>query len=149
MVKIFQSDRPFSTGESLEIQKKLNEFTANWSSHGNSLAATGVILHDRFIILTVDERLHGASGCSIDKAMRFIQEIGSEFEVDFFNRYLFSFQKNGLVHTVDKDTFSRLYADGTISDETMVFDTLINSQSQLENQFIRPLGTSWHKRMVV
>ena len=148
MIRIFQSDRPFSEFESVEIQHKLDHFTAEWSSHGNLLSAGGQLLHNRFVVLVVDESRFGASGCSIDKAMRFVQELGNAYGVDFFNRYLFSYVEGSSVKTVDRSTFAQLFATGKINDDTMVFDTLLTDADEFSTAFLKKLGNSWHRKMV-
>jgi len=83
----YLSDRPFDSTESDHIQTKINEFvTVNWKSHGAKLNATGILLHNQLIVLSVDDSSLGASGCSIDSSVKFIKELGTELKVDFFNR---------------------------------------------------------------
>jgi hypothetical protein len=83
----YLSDRPFDSTESDYIQTKIDEFvTVNWKSHGAKLNATGILLHNQLIVLSVDDSSLGASGCSIDSSVKFIKELGTELKVDFFNR---------------------------------------------------------------
>ena len=38
------------------------------------------------LIFSVDESIESASGCSIDSSVRLMKQLGSELQVDFFNR---------------------------------------------------------------
>jgi hypothetical protein len=83
----YLADRTFDGTESDYIQSKIDEFVnVHWKSHGAKLDATGVLLHNQLIALSVDDNSQGASGCSIDSSVKFIKELGSELKADFFNR---------------------------------------------------------------
>lgn len=83
----YLADRSFDGTESDYIQSKLDEFvTVHWKSHGAKLDATGILLHNQLIALSVDDNSLGASGCSIDSSVKFIKDLGAELKVDFFNR---------------------------------------------------------------
>jgi len=81
------ADRSFDGTESDYIQSKLDEFvTVHWKSHGAKLDASGILINNQLIVLSVDDNSLGASGCSIDSSVKFIKELGTELKVDFFNR---------------------------------------------------------------
>jgi hypothetical protein len=86
-VWFYLADRAFDGTESDYIQSKIDEFVnVHWKSHGTKLNATGILLHNQIIALSVDDSSLGASGCSIDSSVKFIKELGAELKVDFFNR---------------------------------------------------------------
>lgn len=83
----YLADRTFDSTESDYILSKIDDFVnVHWKSHGAKLDATGILLHNQLIALTVDDNSLGASGCSIDSSVKFIKELGAELKVDFFNR---------------------------------------------------------------
>lgn len=146
---IYQSNRPFTDSELEIIEPELQAFVAEWTSHNRQLVATAEVLHHRFIVLGVDEQLAGASGCSIDKSVHFLQTIENQYSIELFNRMIFAYQDtNGQVVSVDNKEFSNRYRAGIINDDTLVFDTLVNNRVALINNFLKPLHQSWHKRMV-
>ena len=147
-VWIYQRNRTFTKVELPEIQIKIQQFAKAWVSHSNQLQAAAQIRHDRFVILMVDESQAGASGCSIDSSVRFMQQLGQEYKVDFFNRMLFAYQKGEEVYSVDRMKFAALYKSGEINDATLVFDTLVNNKGDLDTKWLKPLSESWHRRMV-
>lgn len=148
-VWIYQSNRPFSANEQVTMRVQLQDFAEQWTSHNRDLLAGAEVFHDRFIVLMVDEGQADASGCSIDKSVAFIKYLQANYEVDLFDRMLFSYlDEEGTVHTAPRSVFAQLYAAGTIHDETRVFDTLVATKGAFDAGFIKPLGQSWHRRMV-
>ena len=147
-VWIYQSNVPFQSDLQAEIDQQIRSFTDQWVSHNRQLFAYGGLFHQRFIVLMVDETQAGASGCSIDSSVRFIQHLEQTYGVDLFDRLRFSYQTDQGIETVTKGEFAKRYADGLINDHTLVFDTLVSTKQGFEEQFLKPLGESWHKRMV-
>ena len=91
------------------IQSKIDEFVnVHWKSHGAKLNATGILLHNKIIALSVDDSSLGASGCSIDSSVKFIKELGAELKVDFFNRMyvlIFNGEETQRVHISDLSNY--------------------------------------------
>lgn len=145
---IYQAERPFRDEDIPGIRTRLQHFAAQWVSHNRQLRATGEVLHGRFVVLAVDESRADASGCSIDKSVAFLKALQAEYERDLFNRMVFSYKDGEEVRTVSREEFARLYAEGAIDDNTPVFDTLVAAKGDFDAGFIKPLGRSWHKRMV-
>ncbi len=147
-VWIYQADRPFSEEDLPAIRESIAAFARSWISHNRQLQAFGDVYHDRFVVLMVDESGADASGCSIDSSVHFLKRLGQQFGVDLFDRLRFSYFAQDEVHTVDRDTFAELYASGAIGDDTLVFDTLVNTREAFERSFLKPLKESWHARLV-
>ncbi len=147
-VWIYQSDRAFTADEINEINANVENFVDQWVSHNNKLAAFGKVFYDRFIVLMVDESKAGASGCSIDSSVRFIQSIESRYGVNLFDRLIFSFKQDDKVVSVPHNSFSQLFEEGKINENTLVFDNLVNIKDDFENLWLKPLKESWHQRMV-
>lgn len=148
-VWIYASDKPFADAEVPELRTKLKYFAQQWVSHNRQLMADADVLHNRFVVLMVDESQADASGCSIDKSVAFLKALQAEYGVDLFNRMIFSYQDGqGGVHSVDRDAFARLYATEQINDDTLVFDPLVATKADLDKAFVKKLSQSWHKRMI-
>lgn len=147
-VWVYQSNRALTTIESDQIQEMLDQFTTQWVAHNRALKSTGFIIQGRFIILMVDESRAGASGCSIDASVNFLRQLQSHFHLDLFDRMTFAYMVDGEVTFADKDQFSAQYTAGQIDDQTKVIDTLVKDKRALLNEWIKPLGESWHRRLV-
>ncbi len=147
-VWIYQSNRPFIAEEIEKLRPIVSQFANQWVSHNNQLTAYGDIVYNQFVVLMVDERMSGASGCSIDTSVRFMKEIENEFKVNLFDRMSFTYKDGEMIKTANRDEFARLYQTGLINDQTLVFDTLVKTKKDFQDSMIKPLGESWHKRMV-
>ena len=146
---IYGAERALQPEETTLLRQRAQEFVSGWVSHQQALRAGADVLYDRFLVLAVDETQAAASGCSIDGSVHFVQTVGAELGVDFFNRMRFSYRDgNSQVRTVGRDDFKQLYANGTIGNDTIVFDPLIKELGELRQIFERPLEDSWHSRMV-
>lgn len=147
-VWIYQANRPFSESEVAELRQALERFTTQWVSHNQQLRAFGAVFHKQFIVLMVDESQAGASGCSIDKSVYFIKQIENAYQVSLFDRMTFTYKDGNEIRSAHRDDFARLFNEGKINDETLVFDNLVKTKKDFDEAWLKPLGKSWHKRMV-
>lgn len=147
-VWIYQSNRPLVEEESARAKVALEDFARQWVSHNNQLHAYCDVWHQRFIVMMVDETRAGASGCSIDKSVHFLQALGAQLSVDLFDRMVFTYRDEEGIHSVTRDEFAKLYNSGKIDDQTIVFDTLVSNKAELERSLEKPLHQSWHARFV-
>jgi len=147
-VWIYQAKQAFKAEDIATIQQHLNQFATSWVSHNNQLKSFATLYHNQFIVLMVDESQAGASGCSIDTSVRFIKQLEQHYGIDLFDRMTFTYKEGDAVKTANRTAFAELYKTGAINDETLVFDNLVKTKEEFEAQWLKPLGKSWHKRMV-
>jgi len=143
-VWIYQSDRQFTETEVAEIQKKLNEFTAQWKAHGHQLRAKAEIPYNFFIVLTVDQDAASATGCSIDASVRVIKDIEATYGVDLFNRFNMAYKIEDRVLVTNKEDFETLITIKKITSSTIVFNNLVQTLEEFEQKWEVPLADSWH-----
>lgn len=147
-VWVYQSNRPFLKTDIPLLKVKLIQFTESWVSHNRQLRAFGDVLYEQFIVLMVDESMAGASGCSIDKSVYFLKGLEAEYNVDLFDRMTFAFKDGEIVKTASRDEFARLYQNGVINEQTLVFDNLVNNKGDFDKHWVKKMEDSWHMRMV-
>ncbi len=147
-VWVYQSSRPFTNNEARKIKAELSLFAQQWSAHNNQLKAAGFVYEDRFIVLMADETRNTASGCSIDKSVRFIKEIESNFNLELFNRMLINYMDGNRLKTVSLDDLSHLFKAGEINNTTTVFNPLVQTKQEFDHLFKIPLEVSWLKSFV-
>lgn len=145
---IYQAKEEIAAAVLPDLQVELDNFARQWVSHSNALRAKAEIRHDRFLVLLVDESQAGASGCSIDKSVHFMQAVERKFDLNLFDRMTFTFEKDGQIQAADRDSFADLYKNGSINDDTIVYDNLIKTKGQMQTDWRKKLGESWHARMV-
>ena len=139
-VWIYQSNQPIPEETAAALKQVVNQFAQNWVSHNRQLRAHGDVLHNRFILLAVDESQADASGCSIDKSVHFIKQVESQLGVDLFDRMNFAWMEDDEVKTAPSQTFAELYQSGQITNETLVFDNLVKTKRELEENWLKPVS---------
>lgn len=146
-VWIYQSHRELYAEEEKQIQQILNNFTAQWLAHGHQLAAKAEIRYHRFIILSVDEQVAGATGCSIDKSVNLMKELEQQFDLKLFDRFQIAYREGENILTCDRQTFENLLSSGKVDHETIVFNNLVTTRKELESNWETPMKNSWHARI--
>jgi hypothetical protein len=145
---VYQSDRKFTEQEKAIISEHLQLFTETWAAHGQPLGASFDIRHDQFIILAADESYTSASGCSIDDSVRTIQQLGQKLGADLFNRNLIAFKIKDSIALIPLSEIRQKYQEGFWNESTLMFNNLIQTKGQLENDWIAPSLNTWLKRYV-
>lgn len=147
-VWIYLSNRKFTKDELLEIDILLKNFIEQWTAHKQELKASYTVYANCAIILSVDQSLNDASGCSIDSSVREIRDLESKFNVELFNRNLVAFKKGNEFEIVTLDTFRELLNQNKIDDNTIVLNTLVETKGDVELNFAIPLHSSWHQQII-
>ena len=146
-VWIYQSNRPFTETEAAILTERINSFVKQWTAHKLEVSGDGALLYNRFIVLMADETHVGVSGCSVDSSVHFIRNIGTEFNVNFFDRWNIAYKKNGEVLSCSREEFSKLVETGIITDETIVFNNLVQTKAELETKWEVAYKNSWVKNL--
>lgn len=150
-VWVYQADRSLTNGEVQAIEEALQPALSQWAAHGQPLLASAQVIENRFIVLGVDEGYSLPSGCSIDSSVRTIQSIGRQLNrndgpVDFFDRSAAIQSDDSSVQTYPLPAIKSAVAEGSITPDTTVFNTLVQTKADfLANWQIRA-ADSWLKR---
>ena len=143
---IYHSSRKFSEDEVADIEKNLVEFVTNWAAHGTSLEASFQIKYNRFIILAVNQEVQQATGCSIDKSVEFIQNLEQKYEVDLLDKMNVAFKQGEYITYKTLLEFKKLAKDKSVSENTIVFNNLVNTIEEFNESWEIPAVDSWHSR---
>lgn len=143
---IYQSGKKFSTEEKEFITKKTESFLIDWTAHGNSLQAGMQIVYDQFIIIGVNENINEASGCSIDKSVNYMRELGQAMNTNLLERSKVAIKENTDIKLVDFPEIKKMVAEKLIHSETQVFNNAIVSKKELDTEWLQPAVKSWIKR---
>ncbi|MGI4751388.1 MAG: hypothetical protein ACRYFB_12215 [Janthinobacterium lividum] len=144
---IYQSDRELTETEIAKLQALLNQFASSWTAHNQQLKAAAQIAFNRFIILLVDESQAGASGCSIDKSVRFIKEVEDEFKINLFDRFNTAYFEGDQIQTATREELEDLLKQGKVTHETIVFNNMVSTLNDLQTKWQVPFKNSWHARV--
>jgi len=140
-VWVYQSNRPFSENEKVQLTEAFKVFVDSWAAHGSKLVADATIIGDYFVVLAVDEKTAMASGCSIDSSVKFIKTIGQQFNIDFFNRLKLVVQK-------EDETKMIAFSDLGQYEDWKIYNTLVNTVDLLNSSFLIPVSESELFKMV-
>lgn len=144
-VWVYTSSRLLSGPEVLRLSEQLNHFCENWTAHNQQLFAQAYCAHQRYVIFVVDETQAGASGCSIDKSVHFLQKAGQTLGCDFFVRNLVAYKTQNEWEWVDFKSIPSLIDSQHIDASTLVLDTTVTDFQGLM-AWEKPLAESWMKR---
>ncbi len=144
-VWVYQTNKNLSDSEVQIIQQVLENQINNWAAHGASLAGSIQVLHNRFVIVAVDEMQNQASGCSIDASTRWLKDLGVEMNVDFFDRSI-AFIQNGELQTVEIGKIKSLVMGDILTPKTLIFNNLVPDIQEFKNNWNVKASDSWMKR---
>jgi len=146
---IYQSIREFSENEITQLNTKAQSFISEWTSHGKTMNACIEIFHNRFIIICVDETTASASGCGIDKSVKFIQQLEKYFNVSLLDRMNVAYRKKSEEIQVSSiSELKNLMAFPERQKGITVFNNLVNTKEELEQNWEVPLEKSWCKNLL-
>jgi hypothetical protein len=148
-VWIYQSDREFTNEEIVFISNKAEEFINSWTRHGDDLKGSFTIKYNQFLILAVDESFNNVSGCSIDSSVRFIKELENELKLDLMDKMNITFKDNDHINLVKLSDFQKFAKEEKVNQETIVFNNMVNTKEDFENNWEVPAKESWHNRFLV
>jgi hypothetical protein len=143
---IYQSNRKFTDDEVIAIEDELTQFLTNWSAHGASLESSFQIKYNRFIIIAVNQEIQAATGCSIDASVSFIQNLEQKYSVDLLDKMNVAFKQGEFITYKTLLDFKKLAKDKSVSENTIVFNNLVNTIEEWNENWEVPANESWHSR---
>ena len=145
---IYQSNRDFNESEIGVIKDKTISFLDNWQAHGKDLECSYSIIDKRFIILAVNESANPIGGCSIDFSLQLIKDISNTIGIDLLNRLVVNYKLDNRIESLSLSDLKNKIKDGDFSPETIIFNTAINSKSELLNNFEIDIKSSWFSKFI-
>lgn len=142
-VWIYQSNRLLSLSEALQAEDMLNEFVANWQTHGDPVKGYANLFFGQFIVLMADESAAGVSGCSTDSSVRVIKEMESRLNVQLFDRQTMAFVIKDKIQLLPLSQLSYAVDNNFINDDTLYFNNVVLNKKELEDKWIIPVKESW------
>ena len=147
-VWIYQGSKHFDKDEVDYLNVKLDDFTSEWESHGSMLKATFEVMYDLFVVIFVDEDGARMCGTAQDNSVKLMKTLGEELEVDFLNRMIQSYKVGEKVEVVKMQDFEQLLADQKIDENTIVFNNMITTKADFDNNWEVAMKDSWHKQLL-
>ncbi|MEP7320738.1 MAG: hypothetical protein ABI761_02425 [Saprospiraceae bacterium] len=146
---IFSIDGEMQADKHSALKEALKDFILDWTSHQQSLKASASIIDDRFIIIGLDQSQYGASGCSIDKLMRLIQNLELKTGLSLLLKNKIAIQHLDKVQWKTVAEIKQAKMEGTLDEESVYFDTMIDSVFLFKNHWIKPLNEGWLSKKLI
>jgi len=143
---IYQSSRTFSEEEERQIAQKTAYFLSQWTAHAQALQAGFLTPYHRFLIIGLNEATAGASGCSIDASVHFIQALEETYGLTLLDKMNVTFRQGAHLAYKPLAEFKKMAKSGAVSKNTIVFNNLANTKADLESHWEVPAAQSWHSR---
>jgi hypothetical protein len=140
---LYQSSRPFSEKEELEINEQLLQFYSQWLSHGELVKGWAKLLYKQFIVVMADETGTNVGGCSTDGMFRIIKSLENQYKVNFFDRMMVTFLINEKAQMLPFDQVQYAIDKGYITKDTLLFNNIVNTKEELLHNWLVPLEKSW------
>ena len=141
---IYGSAKGLTSDIQISISQKIISFLNSWAHHGKSLTCSFSILHDRFIVIALDEDINQTGGCSIDGLQKLILKIDDDFSLDLYNRLNVFINAENEIICINS---SILNTNDYITEDSLFFDLNISKKKDLSNWII-PIKKGWCKRLL-
>ena len=145
-VWIYQADRALNDQECQLIEQNALAFCEQWAAHGVALRSSFKILHQRFLVLAVDEQANMASGCSIDASVGFVRSIEQNLNINLLDRTKVAFIVNDEVFVESFTNLKSKVQHGEITENTLTFNNLVTNVGEFEENWLVTAGNSWLKK---
>lgn len=143
---VYQSDRELNASQTEEMSQVLQDFVEEWTRHGKDLKGSFAILHNHFIVIGVDESFNQVSGCSIDASTHVFKRFEQQFGIDLFNKLNTAFRSGDHINVVSMSDFQRFVREERITEDTTVFNNMVQTKGDLGISWEVPAAKSWHSR---
>lgn len=147
-VWIYQANRSFAEKEMVEINEQLVHFYLQWQVHGEPVSGWAGIFFNQFILFIADESNNSVSGCSIDSTVSLLKSIERQYQIQLFDRMTLTFLVKDKVEMLPFNQLNYALEKEYIQPETLVFNNLITSLSELKDSWVIPLNESWAKQHI-
>lgn len=145
-VWIYQCNRKFTQEEQVKVAELTTEFVEQWTRHGENVRGSFVIKYDQFLIIAVDQDFVEVSGCSIDASVKLVQQIQSLLNVDMLNKLAIAYKDKEVLNVVPMLDFSKLAKQATVTENTVVFNNMVNTKQGVASEWEVAAKDSWHAR---
>lgn len=144
-VWIFGAAAPVDDVDEKKLLAAADAFLLQWKAHGHPLTCAREWREERFLVIGVDQRTEGASGCSIDGLFRTLQGLERAIGTSLVGGGLVYFRDApGMVHAIPRTDFEQLGVRGGVTAATTVYDTTVTTAGDYRAGFERAAGESWH-----
>ncbi len=147
---IYGAERPLTSEQIRALNNHMEAFLMEWQSHGREVTPSWQLLHDRFVVIGVDEAAVHLSGCSIDSMARSLGGFNRASGLNFSNSggEVFYRDTAGKIDCVDRSAFRDMVKQGTVNEQTVVFNNTVTTVGEFRaGRWEVPMRNSWHSQV--
>ncbi|MDD3722751.1 MAG: ABC transporter ATPase [Lutibacter sp.] len=145
---VFPASRKFYAQELPEITTKIEQFLTEWENENQPISVAYIIKHDRFIIITANDTEQSFSLETQDQLANFIISLENNYDLILMDRINVCYKQGEFVQYKTLPDFKKMIKDKSVSQNTMVFNSMINLKEELEFGFEINIMDSWLGRFV-
>jgi len=140
---IYQASRPFTHEEKATVRQQTQAFLASWTAHGNPLQCSAELFYDQFLILAVEEKVQGATGCAVDASVQFIRVLEQAFHVALLDRTHIAFRHDEANFVIPLAQLKAAVQREDILEDMLTFDNTITTKKALTDKWLVRAKDSW------
>lgn len=146
---IFPISNSISIDQARALESDAKLFVQEWTSHNHALLASAAVMENQFLIISVDESAYGASGCSIDKLMRFIQNMEGEHSISLLFKHKIFIHKGDMLKPMTIQEIKKEIETGDLEYNHYYYDTMIDTKSKLKSEWMKSLDKGWLAKKIM
>ena len=145
---VFPSSRKFYPQEISELKTSIETFLNEWSSNEEGFNCAFQLKYDRFIIISVDDSEKKLSLKAHDKLSAFILSLEAKYEILLLDKINVCYKQGEFVQYKELKDFKKLLKNKAITAKSIIFDNLITTKIDFENNWEIPIEESWYRRFL-
>ena len=145
---VFPSSRKFYEQEISGLKENIEAFLNSWTNEDQLFNCAYELKYDRFIIISVDNSEINLSLKTHDALSVFIQELEKKYEVILLDKINVCYKQGEFVQYKDIVEFKKMMKEKGVSSKTIVFDNMIITKAELENDWEINIMDSWLGRLL-
>lgn len=145
-VWVYPSSRKFYANEIEGIESKVKTFLESWKSDDENFKVSYQFLYNRFIVLFADDENSSLTNSDIDASVSFILGLQQEYEVELLDKMNACFKQGEFVQYKELKDFKKLLKNKAVTAKSIIFDNLITTKVDFDNNWEIPIEESWYNR---
>jgi hypothetical protein len=137
-VFLYPSSRKFYDNEIEKLELKIKNFIVSWSE----FSASYKIEYNRFLLFFITEDAVITTEL-LDKLVQFILQLEKDYKVTLLDKVNVCFKQGEFVQYQDMKKFRDLIKKRSVSKKTIVFNNLIQTKDDFENNWEISISDSW------
>lgn len=142
---LYPSSKKFYPDLLSQIQTQVDAFVKEWSIK-NEIEASFKIEYQRFIIIGINPTKPITTSI-IDELVSFVFKLQYEHDTELLDKLNVCFKQGEYVQYKEVKEFKKLIKNKSVTPNTLVFNNLINTKTELDSDWELPAEDTWYSRM--